>query len=368
MPVSRAELTEEFFDRTSAILLRQPEPVRPYANLMKMATGMTLATPSAIGMPGRPISGQGAPYAAHDRDAFALSRDLGLSELFAVSVDFKGEPGHTLRFNRPVFADSTYTMASRQIGTNQTISVVPITAGSEQNSLTIKRFGGPYDTTNTRVAPYALDNFDASMGVHNLAQFVGTHLGRDFDKTLESFWVALLDTAANDTTHIIYPDGMAADDDCTGANQFGLTYEQMSRTSKLMDEANLPTLPDGRRVWVCSPAGKKSLKDDPQFARYAKDFGDTNPLQSMGWFNSTPEFHCFMSNNLSSVANSSSISIDRAHAIAPSSMMAGVGKPPRVAPSSDDNYGETAKVIWLGYFVPALADARFVYQPRYPRT
>lgn len=368
MPVSRAELPEEFFDRTSAILLRQPEPVRPYANLFKMAVSVQLGIPSSIGMPGRPISGQGAPYAAHDRDALSLSRDLGLNELFAVSVNFQGEPGHTLKFNRPVFTDSTYTQAARQIGTNQTISVVPIAAGSEQNNLTIKRFGGPYDTTNTRVAPYSLDNFDASMGVHNLAQFIGTHLARDYDKTLESFWVALMDTVANDTTHIVYPDGMAADDDCTGAGQFGLTYEQMSRTSKLMDEANLPTLPDGRRAFVCSPAGKKSLKDDPQFARYAKDFGDSNPLQSMGWFNSTPEFHCFMSNNLTSTANSSSISIDKAHAFAPSALMAGSGKPPRVAPSSDDNYGEAAKVIWLAYLALGLADARFGFQVRYPRT
>ncbi|HEV8248211.1 MAG TPA: hypothetical protein VGP93_20690, partial [Polyangiaceae bacterium] len=220
---------------------------------------------------------------------------------------------------------------------------------------------GPYDSVNSRVAPFGLDAFDASMGVHNLVKFIGSHLKYDFHKTLDSFWVTLANLGA--TT--VLPFGMSAVNDATAKAQFPLTYEQMSRASKLQDEANLPTLGDGRRVFVCSPTGKKFLKDDPQFARYADFALEKNPLVSVGWFGSTPEYHCFQSTTLTSTANSSGINIHTAHAIAPGAFMAGRGQKIKIAPATDDNYGESAKLIWLAYLALALADNRFVNLVKY---
>lgn len=357
MPISRAELSEEFFDRTSATLLRQPEPQYLYAMLFKRALGIALNIPSMLGRAPYELGGQGAPYSAPERDRLILSADLG-AELFAAQVNFTGEPGHTMKFNRPRFTDSTYTQAAREIGVNQSISTTPLVAGSEQALLTIKRFAGPYGAT--AVQPYGLDAFDSTMGVHNLAQFVGTHLGRDFDKTLDSFWVTLADLAS--TT--VYPLGYAADNDITAKGQAPFTYEQQSRVSKIQDEANLPTLGDGRRIMVVSPTGKKQLKDDPQFARYCEFHKELNPLFP-GWFGSTAEYHYFMSNTLTKSSNSSSVNIHKAHAIAPGVFLGGIGKTIGVRAASDDNYGETAKVIWLAYLALGLADNRFVTKVAY---
>ncbi len=358
--ISRDQLPEEFFDRTSAQLLTQPVPMFLYARLMLRAMNIQLSPPGMLGVPGRDIGGQGAPYTDPQNDALMLSDDLA-TDLFAVKANFDGEPGHTIRFNRPKYASTTYTQASREIGVNQTISTVAIEAGSEQAPLTIKRFAGPYDSVNSRVAPYGLDAFDASMGVHDLVKFVGSHIKYDFHKTLDSFWVTLADLAS--TT--VRPAGMAADNDATAKAQFPLTYEQISRTSKSQDEANLPTLGDGRRVLVVSPTGKKFLKDDPQFARYAEYHAEKNPLIGPGWFASLPEYHCFQSTTLTSTANSSSIAIHSGHAIAPGAFMAGRGKTVKVAPSTDDNYGESAKVVWLAYLALGLADNRFVTKVNY---
>jgi hypothetical protein len=358
--ISRDQLTEEFFDRTSAQLLVQPVPMFLYARLMIRALNIQLSPPDSLGVPGAAISGQGAPYTDPQQDALMLSDDLA-TDLFAVKADYAGEPGHTIKFNRPKYASTTYTQASREIGVNQTISTVPIDAGSEQAALTLKRFGGPYDQANTRVAPFGLDAFDATLGVHDLVKFVGAHLKFDFHKTLDSFWVTL----ANLGDATVRPVGMTDDNTATAKAQFPLTYEQMSRASKIMDEANLPTLGDGRRVFVCTPTGKKFLKDDPQFARYAEFHKEKNPLVSVGWFGSTPEFHCFQSTTLTSTANANSINIHTAHAIAPGAFMAGRGKKIIVAPSKDDNFGEAAKVVWLAYLALANADVRFVKLVKY---
>lgn len=360
MPIDRSQLTEEFYDRTSAALLRQPEPQYLYARLFKRALSISLGVPTMLGRPGYQVGGQGAPYTAPDADRLNLSDDDMATEIFAAKADFTGEPGHIMKFNRPKYANTTYTQASREVGTNQSISTTAIAAGSEQALLQIKRFAGPYDSTNNRVAPYGLDAFDASMGVHNLAQFVGTQLGRDFDRTLDSFWVTLADLASA----TLYPAGMTAANDATAKGQFPLTYEQISRLSKYQDDNNMPTLGDGRRILVVTPTGKKFLKDDPQFAHYATFHKDLNPMYP-GWFATLAEYHCFVSNTLTTTANSSSINIHYGHAFAPGVFLGGRGSTIGVRAASDDNYGETAKVIWLAYLALGLADNRFVTRVAY---
>ena len=49
----------------------------------------------------------------------------------------------------------------------------------------------------------------------------------------------------------------------------------------------------------------------------------------------------------------------------PGALFAGMGRPLRTMPSTDDNYGETAKVIWLAYLALGLADNRFVTKAQY---
>lgn len=359
MSVSRAELPEEFFDITDSMLLVQPEPQYLHASLFLAALGIELGVPDMLSW--RSGGGQGADYVSGDENRLALASSLP-GEVFAAKADFKGKPGHMIRFNRPQFADTTYTELVRQIPTGSSISTTAINIGSEQAQLVLKRYGGPYDSSNSRVAPYALEAFDATMGVHNLAKVVGAHLKRDFHKTLDSFLVAIGDVVASGNT--LYPEGMSADNDATAAGMFPLTYEQVSRVAKAMDEANLPTLGDGRRVLVVTPTGVKQLKDDPQFARYAEGHKEMNPLFP-GYIASLPEFHVFKSNTLTKTDNSSSIAIHKGQAIAPGAFLGGIGRPPSVRSASDDNYGETAKVIWLADLALGGADTRFLYSVRY---
>jgi hypothetical protein len=359
MAASRITIPEEFYDITSAELLVQPEPQYAYANLMLSALAMDLNVPDALGLqlPNRQISGVPVPYKTAEEDRLELAKALP-TEVFATKVDFMGGPGHTMRFNRPKYTNSTYTEASRVIGSASSISTSPIEVGSEQVPLTIKRYAGPYGAA--AVQPYAIDAFDAQMGVHSLAKLVGTHLKRDFHRWLDAVWVSLFDLAANK----IYPNGFAADNDITMKGQAPLSYEEISRASRAQDEANLPTFSNGKRLLVVSPTGKKQLKDDPQFARYAEFHKEMNPLFP-GYFASLPEYECAVSTTLSQVSNSSSVKVHYAHAIAPGVALSGMGAPPAIVPASDDNYGQQAKVIWLAFLAFGLADNRFVTSVRY---
>ncbi len=356
MGFSRASMPEEFYDKTSDMLLVQPEPQYLYAMLFLGALRASLEVPAALGMPGREAPNAGADYSSAERDRLMLANPM-FNEVIAAKVDFNGQPGNTVRINRPAFANTTYTEASRRItGTISTTAIAPI---SEQNSLTLFNYGGPYDQANSRIAPLGIEAFDANMGVHKSAQISGTTLKRDCHRFLDAVNVQLLDLAST----AVYPEGMSAVDDVTAIGQFPFTYEQLNRTEQSMDDANLPTFGDGFRVLVLTPTQLKQLKDDPQYQRQAFSFPEYNTLFPQ-YVKSVGKFHIFKSTTLSTTAATSTIAVHRGHAIAPGALLAGMGRKLRVTPATDDNFGNTVKAIWQGDLAFGLADNRMVVSVR----
>lgn len=352
MSISRITLPENFYDVTSAKLLAQPEPQYPLASLFLSAIGASLPMPSGFGLDGRQVPSAGGSYPGVNADRLKLAEALPGS-LFALGIDFAKTPGNTVRINRPAFADTTYTADSRKVAAGQSISTTPIAIGSEQTHLVLERYAGPYDSSNNRVAPYAIEAFDANMGVHSMTSMVGVHLARDFHKFLDAVHVTLGGSGS-----AIYPDGMSAVDDATTEGSFPMTVEQLSRTEQSMDEGHLPRLPDGKRVLMLTAKQWKQLKHDPEYEANAHEHPEFNLLFT-SYKSTVGGFHIFISETLSKATNSSSVAVHRGIAIAPGGFMGGMGRPPRVASSTEDNYGETAKVIWLADLAFGLADSRF---------
>ncbi|MFA5186325.1 MAG: hypothetical protein WC551_07620 [Patescibacteria group bacterium] len=355
---SRATMPSEFYDITKDMLLRQPEPQYVFWLMFRDAMRVQLTPPSSIGLqlPGRTVAGVGADYVTPERDRLMLSDPL-TTELIAAKVDFAALPGQTVRINRPLFTNTIYTEASRRIATGSSISTTPITISGQQTDLTLFRYAGPYDTVNSCVAPYAIEAFDANMGVHNAARIVGTHLARDFHRFVDAVHVALLDLSA--TT--VYPAGMTADNDATTAGAFPFTYALVSDVEQQMDTANLPRFSDGHRIMVCTPVQKQQLRNDVQYQRASQYFREMNILFGQTYFGSVNNFHLFVNNTNTITPNGSSVNIHHGYAMCPGVFLGGMGRPPVVIPASDDNYGETVKVIWKGDLSFGLSDDRFVY-------
>src|SRR5689334_1779225 len=143
--VARASLGQEFEDRTSPKLLRQPEPQYLYAILWKMALNVAFARESGNLNWRQPEVGTGGVgYPEADADRLALADPI-YSDTFVNVSELNERLGHTIRINRPLFANTTYTQTSREIANGTLISTTPINFGSEQVSVTTKRWGGPYD-------------------------------------------------------------------------------------------------------------------------------------------------------------------------------------------------------------------------------
>lgn len=355
---NRTSVPENFYDITSDMLLVQPEPQYLYAQMWLSALGASLPVPSELGLPGRTVGGVGSPYSAEDRDRLMLANPVA-TQVIAANVDFNGLPGQTIRINRPVFANTTYTLASRRVASGSTITTTPITVGSQQTNLTIERYSGPYDSVNSRVAPYGIERFDSKFGVHNAANIHGTHLKRDFHRFVDAVIVTLLDLASS----AVYPEGMTGVNDATTTGQYVFSFEQITRVEQAMNDSNLPTFSDGYRMLVLTPTQIRQLRNDPDYQDSAKEFPEYSVLFPQ-YVGSVGRFHIFQDTTLTVTNNSSSVAIHYGHAIAPGTLLAGMGEPPRIAPSTNDNYGETILVVWLAYLAFGVANNTFVVSVR----
>ena len=366
--VSRASLGAEFEDRTSLKLLRQPEPQYLYALLWKMALNVSFNRESgSLGWRAPEIGVSGAAYPGADADRLILEPDPIFSQTFVNVNELGNREGHTIRINRPLFANTTYTQAAREVPNGSLISTTPINFGSEQVSITTKRWGGPYDQANGNVAPYGVDRFDANKSIHSTAQEVGTQLQRDFDRTVDTFVGSLLDLGG--TT--IYANGYASDSAFYGgaatgglnSNGYGeapMTLGLLNQIERKLNDLFIPTFPDGTRAIVMSPTAIQELKDDPQFLKSADKDDKMNPVLSPSFYRTVGRLRIFQSSTLPTTTNGNTgQTVYHAHAFGPGVLGSGISELPRVAKSSNDNYGEWALVVWLMDAGFSLLDQRF---------
>lgn len=365
--VNRASLPEEFFDVTSVTMLKQPEPQYLFSLFMKLSLGsaMALALGSFGITPDRAIAGQGAAPTQAGADRLMLANaDPQSAQVISTIPEIGKSPGHTVRINRPRYGSGGFTLAAREISSGTTISTQAIDLGSEQVSVTLKRYGGPFDSsqgTSGLVAPFALDKFDASVSLHALSQLVGTHMQRDYDKWLDNITSVFMSSGS--TT--LWPQGFSADNGSQAVGDMPLDIDILFRGYETLKNANIPMFPNGRYRAAISPTQARQLKGDPQTAQYIRyDVPGMNPVTGgLGsYVGQISGVDIFEATTLQAANNAQSVSITTGVMFGPQMMGAGYGMLPSVKYSTDDNYGEHAKLVWLAYAGFSLLDNRFGVQ------
>lgn len=365
MAVSRITLPSEFFDRTSAKMLVQPEPQYFWAQLVFMADAQAqLRRAERLGVSAeRAIAGTGAEPLDFESMRLVLSDNVRGEAIMTTDELAPGKDGHTLRFNRPVFTDSTYTEASRTIAASQSISTTAIDLSAEQVSLTIKRLAGPYGSAS--VQPYAVDRFDAEHSVHSLASTVGMHLARDRWKLMDTIVGGHFDTVASgytlfpgDSNNAITTDASAFVASVTGS-QRPFDVETIFRAEEKLQGANIPRFANGAYIAVLTPKQVRQLRSDPAFKQLAVFDSSRNPL-ARSFVASIGNVEIYTSStNTTDSGTVTGVTIQHGVMFGPSKVGYANAGPARVASANEDNYGETAKVVWICYEGFANLDARF---------
>jgi hypothetical protein len=367
---NRLSLPSEFYDRTSQIMLRAPEPQYIYARMVVMADAAAeLRRIGEIGLPGRTISGSGAGVPAL-MDMQAIISDNIRSEAIITSDELGSGVGHTLRMNRPVFSGGGYTAASRRIARGQIISTTAIDVSAEQVSLTIALQGGPFASGGSVPQPYMVSKVDAQRGVHNIVALSGLHLYRDRTKYLDSVYRSLFDPFGTSSTSILYPGDpgslITADSAAVfpAVNSRPFDLECLLRTERTLDAANVPRFANGQFICVLTPQQAQQLMLDPEYQRLSdKEYFSTqthNPLRTnaVGQVSGIEVYKS--STNTIDTATVSGQSIHHGVMFGPG--MVGRATTPDgcfTASPTDDNYGFDVKVMWFALEAEGLLDERF---------
>jgi N4-gp56 family major capsid protein len=367
MPIiNRNSLPEEYYDVTAPTLLVQPEPQYWHAMLFKMAMmadfDLPQGGPMGLPVPGRPLEDSGANYTSAEYDRLMLiNPDPDYTSAINYVAEVGKRPGHTVKLNRPVYGSGGFTLAAREIPSGITISTTAIDVASEQTELTLKRYGGPYDAVNGNVAPFSIDKFDALVSLHSFTQVVGKQFQRDLDRFLDQVLIAL----GNNASTTLWPGSVTADSQMSSVGDTPLDVSTIFSVEETLSNANVPRFPNGKYAGVISPTQARQIKQDPLFAQYSKfpspKASDTtkNPLYQ-SYIGTVGSVEIFWSTSLIATANTNGISVQSAQFFGPSAWGAGLGDMPRVAPNTQDNYGESVLVIWLLYAALSLLDNRFV--------
>ena len=363
---NRASLPEEFLDMTSARILVQPEPQFVFAMLAKMAIGAacSVVPGSPLGItPDRGVPSGGVAYTLPGADRLALaSPDAQIGQAILSVAELGQQVGHTVRINRPRYGSGGFTLAGREVASGTAISTSAIDLQSEQVTVTLKRYGGPYDAVNGNVAPFAIDKFDASRSIHSLVGVVGLHMQRDFDRWLDSVVATLL--SAGSTT--LWPQGFSADAQSQVVGDMPMDVDLLFRSYETLKLANIPVFPNGRYRAFIGPTAARQLKADPQAAQYVQfDLSKTNPVTApggaptAGWLGQITGVDIYESTTLTATNNAQAVPITTNIMFGPGMMALGCGQLPTVRTSTADNYGESSLLVWLAYFGFTLSDARF---------
>jgi N4-gp56 family major capsid protein len=140
-----------------------------------------------------------------------------------------------------------------------------------------------------------------------------------------------------------------------------MTWSVLQSTERQLDDLNIPTFGNGKRVMVLHPRQVEQLTLDPTYQRLARYERDINPLFNGTYVSSVGNWDIFKSTTLTTAtASPSNVTVYYGQAFGPGGIGAGIGDMPRVAYNSQDNYGETALVIWLMYSGFEVLDSRFI--------
>jgi hypothetical protein len=348
--IDRASLLQEFFDTTSPRLLKQPEPPYIYTRLWLDAMA---ASPPSVDALGRPNDGWGmGEYASFDEQMAAVEQDI-FKDAFEFVQEIGKKPGHTVRLNRPAFTNSTYTLASRRIASGDTISTTGISVTSEQVSLTLERFGGPYSST---VQPLSIERFDSTVSLHGMAKLCDMHLVRDYHRWKHLVIATLLDGAS--TTNNLFAGSKTATTDFNAAGDGPMSWDMVLKGARLLSTASIPTFSNGKWAMVLHPLQIEQLAGDPAYQRLSEFHPQFNSLFGGAYVKTAGDFVIFRTPSLNTGTNGS-VTYYKGHMFGPGILGGGVGDLPRVARSMNDNYGETDLIIWLEYSAIGMLDNRF---------
>lgn len=263
------------------------------------------------------------------------------------------QPGKTILIDRYPFLSGTFSESARALTDGTSVNVsAPLGVSANQVSVTVKEYAGPYDNSNTRVAPLGVTEFLKKRAKHDVAAIVGNLLRRDKDASIDAICRDLLLSTSNVTT---------ADGTAVGSLTAGKTMSTatLAEVKYQLESRNAPKFANGNYILAISPKDESSLLQD---AGYREAVRYNTDRLFRGQVADYLGFTVVRSNNIPTdgVGAGDAVTGYQSLAFGPDACGMGIGMMPEVRQSTDNDFGRKDLVIWLMHAGFALLDERFV--------
>lgn len=370
MTIGRLTLASEFYDMTSPKMLLPPEPQYFWANLL--FAGMSAAElRKGAGAPFGTFAGRQVPTSGADvPDIMRLDANWGAPGIASEAIvveDFQSQPGHTVRMNRMVFADTTYTETSRDV-TRATIGTTGVDVSGEQVEMTIKRYAGPLIAAAGAVGPHIIEEFDAKrLPVHDLSARVSVHLRRDRMKFVDSVLATKYCTSASSARYAIpgdFSNALTTDNSAfVTQGDRPMDVETIIRAEQIAITNSIPTFSNGRYACVLSPIQYRQLRTSSQWNKQSV-FDPTKNVLSSRYVGTISNTDVFVSSTNTTTTANSTITVQLGVLMGPGAVGYAMAMPCEVRPDDATNYGQRIAVVWMADEAFATLDNRFLVSLR----
>jgi hypothetical protein len=353
MAIDRTTLPSFYQDQLSSRVLLPPEPAYVFAQMLfdSVAQAEMQRPAGAVGPNAqRQFAGIGQPVPGFESSVDPNGGRNFTALTDAIATDFfdAARPGQSVMVNRMVFADTTYTEASRRV-TRATIGSTNVDLTGEQVSLTIHRYAGPLTGAGGSVGPHVIEEFDLDRENHSVVQRVGTALQRDRVKFVDYVIGDLLVNGAGSSARVYAGDpnfALSADASAfLAAGDRPMDPEMIFRAEEYAAQT-LKMSPFGNGRWAAfiTPRQERQLKTSSRFEKMVKNFPEKNPIfsQYLGTLGRTDLFVT----QTAPTTTANSLTVQLGVLMGPGAIGYALAKAPNVYADDSTNYGQRVSVIW----------------------
>lgn len=344
MSATRLNLPQAFIDAVSQVGLQQPIPMFAMA---RMLFSSVAAAQLAQGLPNGVPSSSALEQNMLMLDPIRQPLVKVFDELMGV-----GHVDDTVKITRPSYSGGGYTTASRVARAEASTSIVPISISGETASITLQMYEGPYDTTNSRVAPIAY----APHQINGRPDFFGREV---FDQLNYDRWAfvdgVLMALCEINATHIVAGDPTAALNGtvmATVANNAFLSAgdrpfdcDTIMRGKVVLMDAKVRPLPNGKYAAFLSTKQQLDITRDPDWKNASKEKPESNIIGG-SWIGEIHGVELYALNTIGTASNSSSVTYQKGFMLGDGALGYAPGEPCKVVPSHDTNYDKQFKFVW----------------------
>jgi hypothetical protein len=296
---------------------------------------------------------------AGDMPDTGLDRYIRTAEAFPDMVQavlgFGKGAGDTIKMRRPVYTGGGYDEESRAVNPSVPTSLQGQSITMEEVNVVLRQFEGPYDSANSRVAPYQLLDFDARYrrASDNLAGETANHLVFDYIKWLD----AVIMKRFRASSYISYADGVSNVLSMTAGAGHSVNLDLVLSARKALSDRERAPFNNGRYMAIVPTLFQTDMIKDPAYRQMAATPASFDKNILFRYLGAVQDVDIFESTTLPSYAASTTVPGDgnavpsgstvyEGMLIGPNAVGFGQAEPPTLYTTSDTDYGKNAKVIW----------------------